>query len=626
MHRGASRPAVEGLPHRGASHPVNEEPAARDLRRLWWLAIVLPIGAIWLFEVFRASFIDPSVPVGQTHVLAPLLMTGGVVLFGIGMSVYLQRAQRHIVRQNKDLNATHAVSSAVRGGVELTETVDLALDRLVELSGALAGAVHVQPATPEGQPLVVQRPATLSEGLEWLAPTLSELPHGLEAPTVSRRPELDTALLDVPLRRGGEAVGALRLVFHPAVDPDLSDAALVDIAGEIATAIELNRVVADLRRRERQQHALYEVGLQLTSRTSLSDTLDTITQHARDVLAADRAVVCLTDPGSTALRTGAWSDRLSLADDGSICLVAHQGGEGRHAENPLCPVQLHEPEIAWTAKPLRGPDGLLGELCVARRAGGPFTTDERSVLAALADMAAIAVRTAKLHEVEEQQTILSERDRVARELHDSLAQVLGVIHLRLRAMESEARTMPTNGLAGELSELGDVADEAYRDVREAILGLRETISSEAGLEGALHEYLHKYSRQTGIQASLVCDGAASSLLSPAAEVQLLRVVQEALTNVRKHSGASRAVVRIESDQGVPVLSIEDNGGGFDPSKIEEALDHGFGMASMRERVEQVGGTLDVRTAPGEGTRIVVRLQAEEQRVAHAVAPSRPAGR
>jgi signal transduction histidine kinase len=590
------------------------------------MAIVLPIGFIWLFEVARLLFIEPSVPIGQSHIIAPLLMTGAVVLFGIAMSTYFQRAQRHIVRQNKDLSATHAVSSAVRGGVVLSETVDLALERLVELTGALAGVVHVRPATSDGSALVVQRPGILPNGLDWLAPILAEGPASRDAPSVSRRPDLDLSLLDVPLRRGQEAVGSLRLAFHPAVDPDISDAALTDIAGELATAIELNRLVGDLQRREREQHALYEVGLQLTERTNLSETLDAITLDARELLAADRAVVCLTDPASIALRNGAHPDRLALADSDTVCLLAHPSSAGSHLEEPLCPLLPHEPGSTWTAKPLRGPDGLLGELCVARSEGGAFTAEERSLLGALADMAAIAVRTAKLHEAEEQKTILAERDRVARELHDSLAQVLGVIHLQLRAMETQARAMPTNGLAGELAELGDVADEAYRDVREAILGLRETISSEAGLEGALREYLHKYSRQTGIQTSLVCDGRVGDRLSPAAEVQLLRVVQEALTNVRKHSGASRAVVRIEADAEAPVITVEDDGSGFDPSRIGEALDHGFGMASMRERVEQVGGTLDVETAPGEGTRIIVRLQSEEPRVAHAAAPSRPAGR
>jgi two-component system nitrate/nitrite sensor histidine kinase NarX len=220
---------------------------------------------------------------------------------------------------------------------------------------------------------------------------------------------------------------------------------------------------------------------------------------------------------------------------------------------------------------------------------------------------------------------VAERDRIARELHDSIAQVLGVIHLRLRSLEPKVRDVSDNGPATEIADLAEIADEAYKDVREAILGLRESITSAEGLEGALGEYLRKYSRQTGIKATLRCDDAARRALTPRSEVQLLRVVQEALTNVRKHAGAHLAAVSLSADEGVVTLSVVDDGSGFDPSRLEEALDHGFGLASMRERVEQIGGTLAVHTAPGTGTRVVVQLQQEEMRATHTPDAARAGG-
>ena len=262
------------------------------------------------------------------------------------------------------------------------------------------------------------------------------------------------------------------------------------------------------------------------------------------------------------------------------------------------------------ARPLRGPDGVLGELCVVRR-GRPFSDSERGLLGALADMAAIAVRTAHLHETEEQWTIHAERDRIARELHDSLAQVLGVIHLQLRSLEVRAKDEASSDLADELSDIADTADEAYRDVREAILGLRETVREDGGLEGSLREYLRKYSRQTGIAATVACEGDARRFISPRSEVQLLRVVQEALTNTRKYAQASKVSVRIACAPGGTTLSIEDDGVGFDPSTVAGSMEGGFGLASMRERVQQIGGRIDVHTAPNAGTTIVVRLDAED---------------
>ena len=267
---------------------------------------------------------------------------------------------------------------------------------------------------------------------------------------------------------------------------------------------------------------------------------------------------------------------------------------------------------------MRGPDGILGELCVVR-AGHAFGEAERTLLGALADMATIAVRTARLHEAEEQWTIHAERDRIARELHDSLAQVLGVIHLQLRALEGRAKDEASYAIAGELSQIADTADEAYRDVREAILGLRETVREDTGLEGSLREYLRKYSRQTGIAATPTCNGDTRASLTPRSEVQLLRVVQEALTNTRKHSQAHHVQVRMECATSTTTLAIEDDGVGFDPALVAGAMDGGFGLASMRERVEQIGGTLAVHTAPKQGTRIVVHLEAENTRGTHSAA-------
>ena len=156
----------------------------------------------------------------------------------------------------------------------------------------------------------------------------------------------------------------------------------------------------------------------------------------------------------------------------------------------------------------------MGELCVLRP-GVPFSRADKELLGALADMAAIAVRTARLHEAEEQWTIHAERDRIARELHDSLAQVLGVIHLQLRSLEGRAKDEASHAMAAELSSIADTADEAYRDVREAILGLRETVREDDGLEGSLREYLRKYSRQTGIATHLECEGDVRRGAQPA---------------------------------------------------------------------------------------------------------------
>ena len=257
--------------------------------------------------------------------------------------------------------------------------------------------------------------------------------------------------------------------------------------------------------------------------------------------------------------------------------------------------------------PLRGPGASFGDIWIGRRADLAFTSSDHDLLAALGDLAAIAISSARMHDNERHAAVLAERDRIAREMHDSLAQVLGVTHLRLRALAMTPAVAVDAAARAETTDLADLAEEAYRDVREAILGLRESSRVDRGLIESLHAFLEKYSRQSGIRAGLETRLEAEPSLAPAAEVQVIRVIQEALTNVRKHSGAQTATVRILGEEAATVFVVEDDGRGFDRFAAAGDPDRGYGLHTMRERMEQIGGTLTVDAEPGRGTRIIARV-------------------
>ena len=149
--------------------------------------------------------------------------------------------------------------------------------------------------------------------------------------------------------------------------------------------------------------------------------------------------------------------------------------------------------------------------------------------------------------------------------------------------------------------MADLCHETYADVREAIVGLRELNRGDQSLVEGLRAYVDKYTRQSGIHTRVSCEVPGDILLSPRAELQLLRVVQEALTNVRKHSEATEAsVVIADSPEGL-TFTVRDNGHGFDASDLTR---EGIGLHSMRERLALIGGTLTVESTPSSGTRIV----------------------
>ena len=148
---------------------------------------------------------------------------------------------------------------------------------------------------------------------------------------------------------------------------------------------------------------------------------------------------------------------------------------------------------------------------------------------------------------------------------------------------------------------------AYEELRQSIFGLRTKVSRELGLIPGLAKYLHEFSIQNEIAVEFNADEGQAIHLPPVSEVQLIRIVQEALTNLRKHSGTRQARVRLHRQDSLIQLTIEDDGRGFDPAVLTSPDRLHFGLQTMRERAEAVRGNLEIDTRPDGGTRIVVTL-------------------
>jgi signal transduction histidine kinase len=155
----------------------------------------------------------------------------------------------------------------------------------------------------------------------------------------------------------------------------------------------------------------------------------------------------------------------------------------------------------------------------------------------------------------------------------------------------------------ELEKVERAVEDAYADVREAIVGLRGSVGS--GLIPSLEEYLNQWGEQSEVQAQLFVEEDVR--LDLGTEIQLIRILQEALTNVRKHARAHRVGVHIgRGEDGVRAV-VEDDGCGFDPLNIPRRGRQHFGLLIMKERVESLGGRLEIESAPGRGTKVYVHL-------------------
>ncbi len=199
---------------------------------------------------------------------------------------------------------------------------------------------------------------------------------------------------------------------------------------------------------------------------------------------------------------------------------------------------------------------------------------------------------------------MQERERMSRELHDGLAQVVAYLLVRIDIVAGLVESDRRTEALGELERLRAAADDLYVDVRESISSLRARIT-ERGLRGTLEGYLAEFEERHAIRVELQAD-ARLDKLTPAAAYQVFRIVQEALANVRKHAQAHQ--VWISTTTSAPdrlVLTITDDGQGFDPATTGGAEQERFGLTAMRERAASLGGALSVESTVGGGTRVTL---------------------
>jgi len=212
-----------------------------------------------------------------------------------------------------------------------------------------------------------------------------------------------------------------------------------------------------------------------------------------------------------------------------------------------------------------------------------------------------------------EQAIIEERERIARELHDGIAQLLGYVNTKAMAVRLMLKDRKLKAADQQLLQLEKAARQLFVDVREAILGLR-LVGRDGDLDIAttLEAFTAQFSRLSGLPVQLALAPAVKGLsLKAEVELHLIRIVQEALANVRRHAMATQARVRMEVHDGMLELEVSDDGVGFDPNRIRMGPRSHFGLCTMRERAEAIGAEFQLDSRPGAGTRIIVRLPLED---------------
>lgn len=370
-----------------------------------------------------------------------------------------------------------------------------------------------------------------------------------------------------------------------------------------------------LERRALQLQTSARVGRDATSILNLDDLLTQVVDLIQDAFDYYHVQVYLLDRDTKRLMLRAGGRALSAEHR---CLETDKPSINTRAVQTGAPVLVndiaHEPDYLYDSSlpntraelvvPLRVGERVIGTLDVHHAQANAFAAEDVLVIQSLGDQIAVAIENARLYDQSLGLAILEERTRLARELHDSVTQSLYSLVL---LSESWRRQLNTDVAGAQpemyLRRIGEIAQQALKEMRLLIHELRPPTLDQESLVDALRKRFDAVENHVGIEGRVVMDDLFD-LPSGIAE-GLYRIAQEALNNALKHAQASRETVHIYVNDGAVVMEICDNGQGFDLQAVESK--GGMGLSSMRERTYQLGGSLVVRSSPGTGTVVTVRV-------------------
>ncbi len=254
-------------------------------------------------------------------------------------------------------------------------------------------------------------------------------------------------------------------------------------------------------------------------------------------------------------------------------------------------------------------DQVYGALGLYYHEPQTFYKDEIQLAIAFGDQTALAIENARLRDQASQVAVVAERERLARELHDSVTQSLYSLTLLAEAGQRLLRIGDLEHVEQYLGRLGEIGQQALKEMRLLVYQLRPLVLKREGLVGALQQRLDAVEKRAGVDARLLVEGDIN--LPTSMEENLYRIALEALNNALKHATSTSVQVSVRADGEHVTLTVKDNGQGFDPKAKAENDQGGLGLITMRERAEKLGGSFTLSSAPGQGTTVKVSLEASQ---------------
>jgi len=451
---------------------------------------------------------------------------------------------------------------------------------------------------------------------------LSESAHGC-MPT-SLVPHFRGTIAVVPLLLGERRVAVLCGHAHPGVSfhNPAWRAEAEAIAEKAALVAECERLHSAYQELYHQQMRTRDIAATILQQQALPEILELITRHVIERFDVDRLGIYLTgeagveavhlhnippDYAAAVARFAAVSPLVQAAGSSRVPFVMEHVNQ-RPDFAPMTELFAREGIHTLAVAPLQFGQTVQGALILYPRHKRRFTPLDMSALKVFADQTALAIAVTRFLEEQRNTARVHERNRLARELHDTLAQALTAIVIQLEAIE---HTLEDNHTARELViETRTLARRALDDTRRSVMGLTPTPLERLTLSEALAQEAESFGRQTGIRTLFVPIGTEHPLTDEQ-KTALFRIAQESLHNIHKHAQANRARVALTFGNDSVTLTVEDDGVGFDTSvQHSPGTQGGFGLFGMQERARLQGGEVRIESTIGWGTRVTAILPYE----------------
>jgi len=419
------------------------------------------------------------------------------------------------------------------------------------------------------------------------------------------------SFLGAPVRALGKAYGNIYLTDKRSADeftPE-DEAALVILATQAGVAIANAWLYEELRSREQWLDALRDITNQILAGVDAPHLLESVAEHARQIAGADGATIVTLggDPGELVVSAavGAHSEELvgvSLPLEDSLSGRVIRSGQALRLDDVGADPRAYQRTVQMAEHgpalmvPLRVPGGATGTLEVANLKGGQ-RFDDRTLrrIETFADQASVAIDYGRAQTELQRMGLMEERERIARELHDGIIQSLFAVGMGLQGT-AMVTTAPETAL--RIESAVEELDRVIRDLRNYIFGLRPGILADRQLDQALRVLAEQVQARGKASVEVDVDASLAATLS-GRSADIVQLAREALSNATRHGEAALIVIRLARHGQKAVLTIEDNGSGFDP----DARASGHGLRNMRERALSLNGTLEVTSRPGKGTRL-----------------------